>query len=238
MCDKKEINIPQLFSEFRHNIDGMGYDDLINNFGKKTGVELWKLKVHIKDMSAYFGLILKELSQIFPEIDPEDPNLKETPDRLANSYIEMFSGCGIEPMSLLEKSFPVKNYDSIIILKNIEFTSICSHHFRDITGIAHIGYLPDTKNKGGVLGISKLARLLDAHAKRPQTQEILTTDILMDLVEAVKPKGAGVVIEATHNCISCRGVKKKGAIMKTSAMDGLFRHDLRVKEEFFTLIKD
>ena len=172
-----------------------------------------------KSMSANFSSILKTLESVFP-LDLKDPNLVGTPDRIARAWIEMISSLGTDPSSVFGSSFPSENYDQIIVLKDIHFTSLCSHHFMPFSGFASIGYLPDTE-AGKVCGISKLARLVDTVAKRPQLQEKMC-EMIIEGIKSLNPLGAIVVVSGSHDCISCRGVHKQSAKMITSAVFGEF----------------
>lgn len=164
----------------------------------------------------------------------EDPNregLKDTPRRVARMYRELFAGLRCDPAELVATSF-TERYDELVVLRDIPFNSVCEHHLMPFMGQAHVAYLP----AGRVVGISKLARVVDAFALRPQVQERLTqqiADLLMDKLEA---KGVAVVVEATHACMTCRGIKKPGSIMVTSAVKGLCRSDPRTRGEVMSLL--
>lgn len=165
--------------------------------------------------------------------DPAREGLRETPSRVASAYEEWFSGYGIDPAEYLSKTFEeINGYDEMVILRNVRFESHCEHHIAPIIGHAHIGYLPDHR----VVGISKLARLVEAFAKRLQIQEKMTSDIATTLDQVLQPKGVGVVIEASHACMSTRGVHKPGATMVTSQMIGAFRTDPSTRREFLAAI--
>ena len=165
--------------------------------------------------------------------DPEREGLLDTPKRVAKSYREFFAGYEVDPREILSRTFKeVEGYDEMVVLKDIEFESHCEHHMVPFTGKAHIAYLPTNK----VVGISKLARLVDAYAKRLQIQEKMTAQIANALNDILQPKGVGVVIEAVHQCMTSRGVHKRGSVMQTSQMLGLFRSDVRTRQEFFNLI--
>ena len=186
-----------------------------------------------KVMSKHFTSILKALNQVFP-LDTNEANLIGTPDRIARAWIEMISGLGVDPSSVFGSSFPSNEYDQIIVLKNIHFTSLCSHHFMPFSGVASVGYIPNVE-EGSVCGISKLARLVDIVAKQPQLQERMCETIINSIKE-LNPEGAIVVISGSHGCISCRGVEKQSAKMITSAVYGSFKEQT-VKTEFFELLK-
>jgi len=164
---------------------------------------------------------------------PDREGLRDTPKRVVNSYAELFSGYNQDPEELLARTFEeTDGYDEMIVLRDIRLESYCEHHMVPIIGKAHIAYLPEKR----VVGISKLARLLDAYAKRLQIQEKLTTQIANTIDKVLEPKGVAVVIEATHQCMSTRGVHKSGVVMQTSHMIGAFRNDKRTRGEFFDLI--
>jgi GTP cyclohydrolase I len=166
--------------------------------------------------------------------DTSREGLLDTPKRVIRSYGELFAGYAQDPKDVLSTTFEeVGGYDEMIVLRDIEFTSHCEHHMLPFTGVAHIAYIPSHK----VVGLSKLARLVDVYAKRLQIQEKMTAEIANSLSEVLQPKGVAVVIEATHMCMTMRGVRKHGSIMQTSKLLGLFRSDPRTRQEFFSLLK-
>ena len=165
--------------------------------------------------------------------NPDREGLLETPNRVARMYGEMFSGLHVNPAIHLQKFF-TEEYDEIVVVKNIDFNSMCEHHLLPFMGKVHIGYLP----QGKVIGLSKLARVVETISKRPQIQERMTEDIANLLMHELNAKGAGVVIEAIHTCMSIRGVRKQGASCVTSAMKGSFRKDVRTRTEFLHLIHE
>jgi len=160
---------------------------------------------------------------------PDREGLRNTPARVARMYQELFDGLDQDPTRHLETTF-TERYDELVVLRDIPFTSVCEHHLMPFEGRAHVAYLPD----GQVVGISKLARVVDDFAHRPQVQERLTSQIADLLMEQLDPKGVGVVIEATHLCASMRGVRKPGMVMTTSAVLGLFRTSDKTRAEFFS----
>jgi GTP cyclohydrolase I len=165
--------------------------------------------------------------------DPDREGLLETPDRVVRSYDEFFSGYGEDPKEILAKTFSeVDGYDEMIVMNDIRFESHCEHHMVPIIGKAHIGYLPDKR----VVGISKLARLVDVYARRLQIQEKMTVQIADTLQEVLQPKGVAVVVEAAHQCMTTRGVHKPGAALVTSRMLGAFRKDVSTRREFLAII--
>ena len=164
--------------------------------------------------------------------DPEREGLRGTPERVARMYAELFEGLRIDPKELLSVGFEVE-HDEMVILKDIPFYSVCEHHFMPFHGVAAIGYIPD----GRIVGLSKLARLVDAYAHRPQVQEQLTGQIADTLMDALRPNGVAVVIEAEHLCMTARGVKKPGSRMVTSATRGTFRKSEVTRAEFLLLVR-
>jgi len=165
--------------------------------------------------------------------DPDREGLADTPGRVARAYSDWFSGYAQDPAEYLRRTFEeVGGYDEIVILKGIPFESHCEHHMAPIIGEAHIGYLPHQR----VVGISKLARLVDAFARRLQIQERLTAEIADTLQEVLQPRGVAVVIESSHECMTTRGVHKRGVSMITSRMLGAFRDNPATRREFFAAI--
>lgn len=165
--------------------------------------------------------------------DPSREGLLDTPKRVAKAYEEWFSGYDTDPVEMLSRTFEeVEGYDEMVVLRDIRFESYCEHHLAPIIGRAHVAYLP----KNRVVGISKLARLVEAFAKRMQIQEKMTAQIANVLEEVLQPLGVGVVIEAAHQCMTTRGVHKPGVAMVTSRMLGSFRTDVETRREFLALI--
>ncbi|KGM51383.1 GTP cyclohydrolase [Lysobacter concretionis Ko07 = DSM 16239] len=165
--------------------------------------------------------------------DPTREGLLDTPKRVAKAYADWFSGYAMDPDEYLARTFEeVAGYDELIVLRDIRFESHCEHHMAPIIGRAHVGYLPD----GKVVGISKLARVVDAYARRLQVQEKMTAQIADCIQRVLNPRGVGVVIEATHGCMTTRGVHKRGVSMITSKMLGGFRDDARTRSEFLQFI--
>ena len=166
--------------------------------------------------------------------DPGREGLRETPARVATAYQEWFAGYRIDPRRLLERVFTeVDDYDGVVLLRSIPLRSTCEHHMAPITGVAHVGYLP----AGRVVGISKLSRLVDAYARRLQLQERLTGQIATAIDEALEPRGVAVIVEASHGCMTTRGVNQHGASMVTKCWRGDFRHDSDLRREFMSSIK-
>jgi GTP cyclohydrolase I len=165
--------------------------------------------------------------------DPGREGLVETPARVVRAYEEWFGGYDIDPSEYLEKTFEeINGYDEMVVLRNVRFESHCEHHIAPIIGVAHVAYLPDHR----IVGISKLARLVDAYARRLQVQEKMTAQIANTLESVLQPKGVGVLIEASHGCMSTRGVHKAGVTMVTSQMLGAFRSDAATRREFLAAI--
>jgi GTP cyclohydrolase I len=165
--------------------------------------------------------------------DPEREGLLETAGRVVKSFEDFFSGYSANAKEILSRTFnDVEDYDEMIILRDIAFDSYCEHHMVPFIGHVHIAYIPDTC----VIGLSKLARLVDIYAKRLQIQEKLTAQIATTLNDVLKPNGVAVVVQATHMCMTTRGVHKPGAVMQTSHLLGQFRSDSRTRQEFFSLL--
>ena len=166
--------------------------------------------------------------------DPRREGLLDTPKRVAKAYEDWFSGYKQDPVQYLKRTFEeVEGYDEMIVLRDISFESHCEHHMAPIIGKAHVGYLPNNK----VVGISKLARVVEAFARRFQVQEKMTAQIANCIEDVLRPKGVGVVVEATHQCMTTRGIHKDGVSMVTSQMVGTFRKDARTRAEFLRMIR-
>jgi GTP cyclohydrolase IA len=184
-----------------------------------AGVDLPRIERAVREILAAVGE------------DPDREGLLETPARVARMYAELFCGLRQDPREHLKKFF-IEKYDEIVLVRDISFNSMCEHHMLPFMGRAHIGYLPN----GRVIGLSKLARVVEVVSKRPQVQERMTEEIANLLVEELDAKGVAVVIEATHSCMSIRGVRKPGSVCVTSAMKGVFRANLSSRSEVMTLI--
>ena len=181
----------------------------------------------VANIATHMSGVLREL-----RLDPDDPNFVETPERVAKMYLEMFNGLfqGAEPKVT---TFPnEEGYHHMVIEREIPFYSMCAHHFVPFYGHAHIAYIPDST----IVGLSKLPRILEFYAKRPQLQERLTEQVAEFLMQKLAPLGVMVVIEARHLCVEMRGVKKAGALTTTSALRGCFS-DRKVREEFLALVQ-
>lgn len=159
--------------------------------------------------------------------------LLRTPERVIDSYEEIFSGYSGDAMNILDSTFNAEGYDGIVLLRDIEFHSTCEHHLQPFSGRAHIAYIPVDR----IVGISKLARLLDMHSKRLQNQERITKGITDDLMTHLEPKGCAAIIEAQHGCMRCRGIQKQNSIMTTSSMRGAFFEKAEARSELMQLIQ-
>jgi GTP cyclohydrolase I len=163
--------------------------------------------------------------------DPDRDGLLETPARVARMYAELFGGLHLEPARHLQKTFQ-ETYDELVLIRDITFNSMCEHHLLPFIGVAHVGYIP----RGSVVGISKLARIVEEISRRPQVQERMTQQIADLLVSELDPKGAIVVVEAEHSCMTIRGIRKPGAMTITSAVRGLFKKNESSRAEAMSLI--
>ena len=184
-----------------------------------TGIDQARIKAAVREILIAVGE------------DPDRDGLLETPARVARMYAEIFSGLHEDPRVHLKKTFSEK-YDEVVLVKDIRFSSCCEHHLLPFHGKAHIGYLPN----GTIVGLSKLARAVDSIAKRPQVQERMTEQLADIIMEELKAKAVGVIIEATHTCMTMRGVKKPGSLCMTSAMRGTFRANPATRAELLSLI--
>jgi len=165
--------------------------------------------------------------------DPDREGLLDTPGRVVRSYRELFAGYDVEPRAYLERTFEeVGGYDELVILKDIRFVSFCEHHMLPVIGKAHVGYLPNNR----VVGISKLARVVNGFARRLQIQEKMTAEIANAIQDILRPKGVGVVVEASHSCMTMRGVNSPGSSLITSHLVGAVRDDHRTRQEFLRLV--
>ncbi len=165
--------------------------------------------------------------------DPDREGLQRTPQRIARAYEELFAGLHDDPRRHLGATFD-EGHKEMVVLRDIPFASLCEHHLLPFTGVAHIGYIP----RGQIVGLSKLARLVEGYARRPQVQERLTSEVADALMEALHPDGCGVIVEAVHTCMTIRGIEKPGATMVTSAMRGGFRSRPETRAEFMAFVRD
>lgn len=166
--------------------------------------------------------------------DPQREGLKNTPKRVSEMFQELFAGIGLDPKDELKVGFE-EGHREMIVLRDIPFYSMCEHHLLPFYGVAHIGYIPNAE--GRIVGMSKLARVVEICAKRPQVQERMTTQIAEAIVEALEPAGVAVVVQAEHLCMIMRGIKKPGSNVVTSAMRGIFRTKAATRAEFLSLIQ-
>ncbi len=217
--------------------DADAVDDGLQAFGSEeatrrvhhvTGVEPTRSFDHDKIERAV-RMLLEAIGE-----DPDRPGIVDTPARVAREYDEIFAGLLIDPADVLSVSFD-EAYDEIVMMRDIEFHSMCEHHLVPFTGHAHLAYLPNAS--GQVTGLSKLARLVDVCAKRPGLQERMTTMIADALERALEPRGVMVVVEARHLCMEMRGIRKQGATTVTSTVRGKFRDDPKTRAEAMTLLR-
>jgi GTP cyclohydrolase IA len=181
------------------------------------------------------NLLLRGLKKVYPKLNHESPHLFQTPTRVARMFIELCSGLGVDEREHLNTSFTESEYDGIVFIGDIQFQSLCVHHLAIFRGIAHVAYIPD----GKVVGLSKINRVVETLASRPQIQEQLTYQIAHTIQETLKPKGVACVVQAHHDCIEVRGVKSRGSMTKTSEMLGcFFKNDYGCKDEFMKLIQN
>jgi GTP cyclohydrolase I len=179
---------------------------------------------------ARIGRAVREILLAVGE-NPDREGLRETPSRVARAYAELFAGMNEDPRVHLKTVFDVR-YDEVVLLRDIEFHSLCEHHLLPFMGKVHVAYLPG----GKIVGLSKLARLVEGYARRPQVQERLTTQIADALMEELNPQGAACVIEATHTCMTIRGARKPGSVMVTSALRGVFKDNPASRAEVMSLV--
>ncbi|MCJ7693627.1 MAG: GTP cyclohydrolase I FolE [Sedimentisphaerales bacterium] len=185
----------------------------------KANVDIQKIEQAVRDILAAVGE------------NPQREGLKDTPSRVARMYVELLAGMHQDPKKHLTSVFAEK-YDEIVLLRDIPFYSICEHHLMPFIGIAHVAYLPS----GAVIGVSKLARIVDCFARRLHVQERLTDQIADFLMNSLKPKGVAVILEASHSCMTIRGIKKPGSVMVTSSLRGIFRKDPKSRTEVMSLM--
>lgn len=183
------------------------------------------------DSNVYKLALVRGMLEAIGE-NPDREGLRDTPKRVVKSWGELFSGYGMDAAKVLGTTFDAEGYSQMVVLKDIEFYSACEHHLQTFCGKAHIAYIPGKR----VVGLSKLARLVDMFAKRLQIQERLTQQIGNAIHKHLKPKGVAVVLEAKHFCMLCRGVGKQNSVMQTSHLTGAFYDDHKCRDEFFKLI--
>ncbi len=180
--------------------------------------------------------IKKAVSEILAAIgeDESREGLRETPRRIADMYAEIFEGVEQDPIEELGVTFDTGGHREMVILKDIPFFSMCEHHFLPFHGVAHVGYIPRER----LAGVSKLARVVETLARRPQMQERLTSQVADSIMAGLQPSGVAVVVEAEHLCMTMRGVKKPGSRLVTSATRGIFRSNAATRAEFFSLVRE
>ncbi len=201
------------------SLDGEGDEGAPQVEPAPGGVDLARIERAVREILAAVGE------------QPDREGLRETPARVARMYAELFRGLHDDPSAHLQKVF-TEQYDELVLVRDISFNSMCEHHLLPFMGLAHIGYIP----KGKVIGLSKLARVVESVSRRPQVQERMTEDIANLLVNELDAKGVAVVVEATHTCMTIRGVRKPGSLCLTSAMKGLFRTSESSRAEIMQLI--
>jgi len=197
----------------------IGEKDELQQFDVPAGVDLPRIERAVREILHAVG------------DDPDREGLRETPARVARMYAELFGGLHEDPRIHLRKFF-TERCDEVVLVRDISFDSMCEHHMMPFTGVAHVGYLPG----GKVVGLSKLARVVEGVARRPQVQERMTEEIADLLVDELEAKGVAVIVEATHTCMTVRGVRKPGCICVTSAMRGCFRNRDATRAELMTLV--
>lgn len=180
-------------------------------------------KININEIQEAIHKIIEAVGE-----DPDRPGLKRTPERIARMYIELFSGYQMDPAQVVNEAIFEVKYDEMVIIRDIEFYSLCEHHMLPFMGRVHVAYIPD----GKVLGLSKIPRIVDLYARRLQVQERMTRQIADFIRDLLHPQGVAVVVEALHLCMSMRGVEKHNARLTTSAMHGAFRANLATRQEF------
>lgn len=190
------------------------------NASSKSPIDTTRIKAAVREILIAIGE------------DPDREGLLRTPERVASAYTELFAGLSEDPRCHLAVTFD-EEHRELVVLRDIPFASVCEHHLLPFTGKAHIGYVP----RGRVVGLSKLARLVDGYARRPQVQERLTSAIADALMDELAPDGCGVVIEATHTCMTIRGVQKPGSTMITSAIRGSFQRRPETRAEFLAMVR-
>ena len=193
--------------------------------------EQLKLAVEKVDLKAIQGAVRTILTAVGE--DPDRPGLQGTPRRVARMYAEMFAGLHVDPARHLKITFP-ESYDEMVLIRDIPFTSMCEHHLLPFSGVTHVAYIPD----GQVTGLSKIARVIEEIARRPQVQERMTQQIADLIDEQLATKGVAVVVSAEHSCMAIRGIKKPGSTTVTSALRGLFKTNQSTRAEFMSLISN
>lgn len=219
MFDLPESRVEEYHVELRTS---RWLTDMANSHDERNGIDRTQAEEAVRTLLRWAG------------DDPKREGLLDTPKRVVDAYGDWFSGYEDDPREYLERTFEeVAGYDEMIVLRDISFESHCEHHMAPIIGRAHVGYLPD----GKVVGISKLARVVETYARRFQVQEKMTAQIAQSIQDVLHPLGVGVVVEATHECMTTRGIHKRGVSMVTSKMLGTFREDARTRSEFLRFLR-
>jgi GTP cyclohydrolase IA len=206
--------VPELYERCMDNID---FDDNPDNYLASRS------KIDVNEVASAVKRILKAIGE-----DPERDGLKRTPERIARMYAELMSGYQMDPVMVVNDALFEVKYDEMVIVRDIEFYSLCEHHLLPFLGRVHVAYIPD----GKVLGLSKIPRIVELYARRLQVQERMTRQIADFIRDLLHPQGVAVVVEALHLCMSMRGVQKHNARLTTSAMHGAFRANLATRQEF------
>ncbi|MEU5875477.1 GTP cyclohydrolase I FolE [Glycomyces sp. NPDC047369] len=197
-------------------------DGRINGSPVEDVVDLERIEGAVREILAAIGE------------DPDRPGLKETPRRVARAYAELFAGLRVDPAEVLKTSFD-ENHNELVLVRDIEVQSFCEHHLLPFTGVAHVGYIPGVS--GQIVGLSKLARLVEVYSRRPQVQERLTSQIADQLYKSLEATGVIVVVECEHTCMSMRGIRKQGSRTITSAVRGTLQSDARTRAEAMSLLR-
>jgi GTP cyclohydrolase IA len=211
-------------AQFEHRVDGVGQDPATGD----PVADLPDAGIDQERVAAAVREILIAVGE-----DPDRPGLVDTPARVARAYAETFAGLGQDPYDVLATTFD-EDHDELVLVKDIPMFSTCEHHLVPFHGVAHVGYIPGPD--GRVTGLSKLARLLEVYARRPQVQERMTRQVADALYDVLKPQGVIVVIEAEHLCMAMRGIRKPGSTTVTSAVRGIFRDSAITRSEAMSLI--
>lgn len=227
------IDSGSTMQSYRKNFPDTPFEALVNKI--ETGDKSWIVFPWEESLEGSASDIVIRMLQFIGE-DVTRDGLTETPKRVLKSWGELFSGYTVNPCDIIKEFDNDGNYDQMILLKSIEFTSNCEHHILPFSGKAHVAYIPSAGGK--IVGISKLARLVDCFAKRLQVQERLTQQIADCIEEYLKPLGVAVMIEASHSCVSCRGVGKQHSRMVTTALKGTLKNDSAARAEFYSLVKE
>lgn len=205
---------------------------------ERFSARMAELSLAFNHLTKAYKEVMQGLSMAYPQLNLNDCNLERTPERMARALLEMCSGLGVKDEEIFTQSFPAENYSGMIVLKDIEYVSLCAHHFIPFQGKAHIAYIPNSDHSNSqVVGLSKLARIVDAYAKRPQLQERLCVEIMQSIKNQLHPEGIMVMVEGKHGCLGCRGAHKPLSTMLTTSTDGTFNTNPHLRNEFFAQLK-